>query len=259
MTRNTGSIRFIVDLANIIRQDGWIWREGGRWARVTASCCICSCGIGPQTTEYTHTHTHAHVHLQLVMNKGNNLRPCCKSDDIPIIGKWHHRMTVHLCVTVSFRKWCIILISNPVIFHRHQIWGHPFFIAPSTFNWLSLRTLFLQLVSNDSGFPATTEALRQLHLHVGKHPPPLLPSAYLPDAQRPVLRSHWEHPTGMFVFGSQGCQTVGVSPIWSKGKWAEILVSEGMPNVINMNRGSLGASKNTTVLGSMVFLADTSG
>ncbi len=168
-------------------------------------------------------------------------------------------MTVRLCITVSFRKWCIVLISNPVIFHRHQIWGHPFFITPCSFNWLSLRTPFLRLVSNDSGFPATTEALRWLHLCVGKPPLPCLPSAYLLDAWRPVLRSHWEHPTGLFVFGSQGCQTAGVSPIWSKGKWAEILVLEGMPNVINMNRGSWGASKNTTVLRLMAFLADVSG
>lgn len=151
--KHKGSIRFIVDLANVIRRYEWIWREGGQWARVTASCCILGRGFGPQTQLRTHTH----AHIQLVMNKGSNLRLCCKSDNIPIIGRGRHNS--------EWQCMCALLFPlGSVVYHPHQQPCYllqssdletSFFIAPYSFNWLSLRTLFLQLVSNDSGFPET--------------------------------------------------------------------------------------------------------
>lgn len=90
------------------------------------------------------------------MNKGSNLKLRRKSDDNPVIGRSCH-ITGWQCMCVCYfflqEAVCIILISNPVIFRRHQIWGRPFFITPCSFNWLSLKMLLLQLVSNDSGFP----------------------------------------------------------------------------------------------------------
>lgn len=49
--------------------------------------------------------------------------------------------------------------------------------------------------------------------------------SYMLGGWWPVLRSHWEPPSGMFVFDSQGSLTAGAGPIWFKKKKNEQIFS----------------------------------
>lgn len=139
-----------------------------------------------------------------------------------IIGRSHHIPGWQcMCVTSFYRKWCVSSPSATLLSSTDIRCGSiSFFIAPCSFNWLSLKMLFLQLVSNDSDFPVYKRAKASS--------PVIDPSCRNPPSSCPLPTwtswmegsSCWGHtespPMGMFVFGSQVARLLESVPSDSK-------------------------------------------